>query len=113
MARMDDGGPLRLGCAAGDGGACRDPLTACANQVVESRVQQHRVDPLLQAFKRLWQPPSGCTIAVGLDDRRWEAGYLYDEAISNPVYITRVYLTPATISLGVSFRVVVETKYRP
>jgi hypothetical protein len=71
------------------------------------RITQHRVDPLLQAFKTLWEPPPGWTIADGCP------ATLYDEAISNPVYITRVYLTPATIAVDVGFRVIVQLKYRP
>jgi hypothetical protein len=71
------------------------------------RITQHRVDPLLQGFKTLWEPPPGWTIADGL------GATLYDEAISNPVYITRVYLTPATISTAIGFRVIVQLKYKP
>ena len=70
-------------------------------------ITQHRVDPLLQGFKCLWDPPPGWTIADGLDT------HTYDEAISNPVYITRVYLTPATISLEIGFKVTVQRKYKP
>lgn len=71
------------------------------------RITQHRVDPLLQGFKCLWDPPPGWTIVDGLDT------HTYDEAISNPVYITRVYLTPATISVAIGFKVTVQRKYLP
>jgi hypothetical protein len=71
------------------------------------QIEQHRVDPLLQGFKTLWDPPPGWTIADGLDT------HSYDEAISNPLYITRVYLTPSTISLEIGFKVTVQRKCRP
>ena len=71
------------------------------------RLEQHRVDPLLQGFRTYWDPPPGW---VGMDGLR---ATIYDEAISNPLYINRVYRTPATISLEIGFLVVVKVKYRP
>ncbi len=70
-------------------------------------IEQHRIDPLLQGFKCLWDPPPGWVIEDGLDT------HTFDEAISNPLYITRVYRTPATISLEIGFKVTIQRKYRP
>lgn len=93
-------GPLSLTPGAGSPEGGKEIYCRC-------EITQHRVDPLLQGFKTLWEPPPGWTIADGCGTT------LYDEAISNPVYVTRVYLTPTTISLEVGFRVIVQTKYRP
>jgi len=70
-------------------------------------LEQHRVDPLLQGFKCLWDPPPGWVIVDGLDT------HTYDEAISNPLYVTRVYRTPTTISLEIGFKVTIQRKIRP
>jgi len=70
-------------------------------------IEQHRVDPLLQGFKCLWDPPPGWVIVDGLDT------HTYDEAISNPLYVTRVYRTPATISLEIGFKVTIQRKIEP
>jgi len=100
----------------GDAGRTYGPLTLTPGSdspeggkefYCRCRITQHRVDPLLQGFRTLWEPPPGWVIADGCK------ATLYDEAISNPVYITRVYLTPATISLTVGFRVIVKMKYLP
>ena len=93
-------GPLSLTPGAGSPEGNKEFYVRCM-------IEQHRVDPLLQGFKTLWEPPPGWTIADGL------GATLYDEAISNPVYVTRVYLTPATPSVEVGFRVIVQLKYRP
>ena len=93
-------GPLSLTPGAGSPEGNKQIYVRC-------EITQHRVDPLLQGFKTLWEPPPGWTIADGL------GATLYDEAISNPVYVTRVYLTPATISVEIGFRVIVQTKYKP
>jgi hypothetical protein len=71
------------------------------------KIPQHRVDPLLQGFKCLWDPPPGW---VGVDGLGINT---FDEAISNPLYITRVYRTPSTISLEIGFKVTVQRKYKP
>ena len=71
------------------------------------RLEQHQVEPLLQGFRTYWDPPPGWVAVDGLKPT------IYDEAISNPLYINRVYLTPATISLEIGFLVVVRSKYRP
>jgi hypothetical protein len=70
-------------------------------------VEQHRVDPLLQGFRTLWTPPPGWTAVDGLGST------LYDEAISNPLVVTRVYLSPAAPNTAIGFLVVVVTKYKP
>jgi hypothetical protein len=93
-------GPLSLTPGAGSPEGNKEFFVRCM-------IEQHRVDPLLQGFKTLWEPPPGWTIADGC------AATLYDEAISNPVYVNRVYLTPSTISVDVGFRVIVKLKYRP
>jgi hypothetical protein len=71
------------------------------------RITQDRVDPLLQGFKCLWDPPPGWVIEDGLDT------HTYDEAVSNPVYVTRVYRTPSTISVEIGFKVTIQRKYLP
>jgi hypothetical protein len=93
-------GPLMITPGAGSPEGSKEFYVRCM-------IEQHRVDPLLQGFKTLWEPPTGWTIADGC------SATLYDEAISNPVYITRVYLTPAAPTVDVGFRVIVEAKYRP
>ena len=71
-------------------------------------VDQFRVDPLLQGFKIEWQLLTpGWTFVDGIGDTT------YDEAISNPVKITRVIKAPASITVRPKFRVVVRTKYLP
>ncbi len=93
-------GPLSITPGAGSPEGNKEFYVRC-------EITQHRVDPLLQGFKTLWEPPPGWTIADGCGTT------LYDEAISNPVYVTRVYLTPAAPDVTVGFRVVVQLKYRP
>jgi len=93
-------GPLSLTPGPGSPEGDKDFYVRCL-------IEQHRVDPLLQGFRTLWEPPPGW---VKVDGRY---ATLFDEAISNPLYITRVYHTPSTISLAVGFRVIVVTKYRP
>jgi hypothetical protein len=71
-------------------------------------IEQHRVDPLLQGFETEWQLLTpGWTFVDGL------GGTLFDEAISNPVKITRVIKAPASITVRPKFRVVVRTKFLP
>jgi hypothetical protein len=69
-------------------------------------IDQFRVDPLLQGFETRWELPTGWTFVDGL------GSILHDEAISNPLYITRVVLSPATVAKA-GFRCVVTAKYRP
>jgi len=71
------------------------------------RIEQHRVDPLLQGFRTLWDPPPGWTFVDGLP------AYLYDEAISNPLVITRVIESPADPNNLIGFLVVMTRKYKP
>jgi hypothetical protein len=71
-------------------------------------IDQFRVDPLLQGFQTEWQLLTpGWTFVDGL------GGTLDDEAISNPVTITRVIKAPAAITVRPKFRVVVKLKYKP
>jgi hypothetical protein len=93
-------GPLSLTPGEGSPDGNKELYCRC-------RIGQHRVDPLLQGFKLLWDPPPGWVIVDGLDT------HTYDEAVSNPLYVTRVYLTPATISLEIGFKVTVQRKYKP
>lgn len=74
---------------------------------VRASIEQHRVDPLLQGFKTLWTPPPGWVPVDGI------GSILYDEAISNPVVITRVYRSPASPSSEIGFLVVAVGKYKP
>ena len=74
---------------------------------VRAEVTQHRVDPLLQGFRLDWEPPPGWTAQDGI------GGTTYDEAISNPLYVNRVYLSPAAPSVDVGWRVIARKKYRP
>lgn len=69
-------------------------------------IDQFRVDPLLQGFETRWELPTGWTFVDGL------GSILHDEAISNPLYVTRVILSPATVA-KVVFRVVPTAKYKP
>lgn len=71
------------------------------------RIEQHRVDPLLQGFRTLWDPPPGWTFTDGLP------AFLYDEAVSNPLVITRVVLSPAAPNTDVGFLIVMTRKYKP
>jgi hypothetical protein len=71
------------------------------------RIEQHRVDPLLQGFRTLWDPPPGWTFVDG------NPAFIYDEAISNPLVITRVVLAPAEPNNDVGFLVVMTRKYKP
>jgi hypothetical protein len=71
------------------------------------RITQHRVDPLLQAFRMLWVPPPGWTFQDGVTPTT------YDEAISNPVVVTRVVKAPAAPNALVGFLVTVTRKYKP
>ena len=93
-------GPLSLTPGSSSPESSKDFYVRC-------RLEQHRVDPLLQGFRTYWDPPPGWTRVDGLKPT------IYDEAISNPLYINRVYHTPATISLDIGFLVVVKAKYRP
>ena len=93
-------GPLSLTPGAGSPEGGKEFYVRC-------EITQHRVDPLLQGFKTLWEPPPGWTTQDGLGTT------LYDEAISNPVYIVRVYKTPAAPTVDVGFRVIVQLKYKP
>ncbi len=71
------------------------------------RITQHRVDPLLQGFRLLWDPPPGWT---------WQDGLLaptYEEAISNPLVVTRVVKAPASPNALIGFLVTVTRKYKP
>lgn len=71
-------------------------------------IDQFRVDPLLQGFKCVWTIlTAGWTFVDGLGSTT------YDEAISNPLTITRVIKAPATISVRPKFRVVVAIEYKP
>jgi hypothetical protein len=74
---------------------------------VRCLIEQHRVDPLLQGFETTWEPPPGWTTMDGL------GSIVYDEAISNPVQITRVYKSPASPSSEIGFRVRITKKYKP
>lgn len=74
---------------------------------VRCLITQHRVDPLLQAFRTLWKMPLDWVFVDGLGDT------LYDEAISNPLYVTRVCKSPATIAVDVGFLVTITAKYLP
>jgi hypothetical protein len=76
---------------------------------VRLEVTQHRVDPLLQGFRCEWEPPPGWTTVDGIA----LGGPTWDEAISNPVYITRVFKTPADPETTIGFRVRVTAKYKP
>ena len=93
-------GPLMLTPGAGSPEGFKEFYVRCM-------IEQHRVDPLLQGFRTLWEPPPGWTRVDGLGST------IYDEAISNPLYITRVYRTPSTISLEIGFKVTVQRKYKP
>ena len=71
-------------------------------------IDQFRVDPLVQGFKTEWQIlTAGWTFVDGLGTT------IYDEAISNPVAITRVIKAPASITVRPKFRIVIRTKYLP
>jgi hypothetical protein len=93
-------GPLSLTPGAGSPEGDKEFYVRC-------RLEQHRVEPLLQGFRTYWDPPPGWVAMDGL------TATIYDEAISNPLYINRVYKTPATISNEIGFLVVVKAKYRP
>jgi len=71
------------------------------------RIEQHRVDPLLQGFRTLWDPPPGWELTDG------NPAFLYDEAISNPLVITRLVKAPASPNANIGFLVIVTRKYKP
>ena len=71
-------------------------------------IDQFRVDPLLQGFATRWEILTAGWIFVDGLPRT-----IYDEAISNPLVITRVVHAPSAISRPPKFRVVVTAKYRP
>lgn len=68
-------------------------------------ISQHAVNPLLQGFKTVWTLPAGWSWVDG------HADTLYDEAISNPLYVNRVALCGSARSVG--FKVVIDKKYLP
>ncbi len=74
---------------------------------IRCSIEQHRVDPLLQGFQTVWDPPPGWRAVDGL------GATLYDEAINNPVAITRLYLSPAEPDAEIGFLVVIAVKYQP
>lgn len=82
------------------------------------RITQHRVDPLLQGFATTWYPPPGWSfkaikgVAPGLSPDNLPVSLL-DEAVSNPLVITRVIRAPASPNAAIGFRVVVTRKYLP
>jgi hypothetical protein len=85
---------------------------------VRLAIEQHRVDPQLQGFKTAWEPPPGWVAVDGLpvagldDDGLVVSGWIYDEAISNPVSITRVFRSPAAPSTEIGFLAHIG-KYKP
>jgi hypothetical protein len=71
-------------------------------------VDQFRVDPLLQGFRIRWELLTpGWTFVDGHGSLTW------DEAISNPLKVTRVIKAPATIEVRPKFRIVIEHNYLP
>lgn len=73
---------------------------------VRLRIAQHMVNPLLQGFKTRWKLPAGW---AWLDGRGEE---LDDEAISNPLVVTRK-VRPPNPAVRAGFRVVVVARYLP
>lgn len=70
-------------------------------------IDQFRVDPLLQGFQTEWRLlTAGWTFTDGLGIQ------VFDEAISNPVFIRRVIKAPATITVRPKFKVVVVAEYK-
>lgn len=61
-----------------------DPAGPPAHYYVRLRIAQHMVDPLLQGFRVRWWIPAGWAWADGL------GAYTVDEAVSNPLAITRL-----------------------
>lgn len=87
-----------------------DDAAAAASQPFywRAEIDQFRVDPLLQGFETRWDIlTAGWTFIDGLGP------VIYDEAISNPLKITRVIRAPASIATSPKFKVVVTKKYRP
>jgi hypothetical protein len=82
------------------------------------RITQQRVEPLLQGFATTRYPPPGWSfkaikgVAPGLSPDNLPASLL-DEAVSNPLVITRVIRAPASPNALIGFRVVVTRKYLP
>lgn len=74
---------------------------------VRCAIEQNRVDPLLQGFESTWEPPPGWVSVDGL------GSVLYDEAICNPLQVTRVYRSSAAPDSTIGFRVRITTKYKP
>lgn len=70
-------------------------------------LEQSRVDPLLQGFELLWIPPPGWPFIDGLGATTW------DEAINNPVKITRVVHSPANPTNEIGFLIKIVKKYQP
>lgn len=86
---------------------------------VRALIEQNRTaDPQLQGFGTVWEPPPGWVAVDGLnngyidDDHVGHPG-IWDESISNPLYVTRVFRSPSTIATDVGFRVVAVVKYLP
>lgn len=60
----------------------------------------------LQGFKTYWTHPPGWVWADG------HAGTIYDEAVTNPLFVRRVVKAPSTIGTQ-GFKVEVQAVYRP
>lgn len=71
-------------------------------------IDQFRVDPLLQGFQTTWS-----LLTPGWSFVDGYGAVLYDEAISNPLKVTRVIKAPGSITVRPKFRLVVTEKYLP
>lgn len=83
---------LTLEFSSDDGGSFANPaVNVPANRIMQLKciIEQHQAEPLVRGFQTYWTLPSGWTFRDGLSRRLW------DEAVSNPLIVTRTVLSPA------------------
>ena len=95
----------KQGWGEGWGNPLVNPKRDCV-YMVRARVDQLRADPMIGGFKLEWSWPSGWQPVDGLKKVQLV------EAASNPLYVTRLFKSPATaIESGTRFRCRIKAWY--